>query len=123
MTVDLIKENGIIQEVVINKAEYFDNNTWDKTAIAITSDMQKVIDEIIMIYDETAFGEPEPRCNSIYDYYGVGGIGNSVSGIDYTPLTMLIKENKMGVSTKVFVNFKDFSQANLHVVRVIVRIL
>ncbi|MGD4514717.1 hypothetical protein QT738_22635, partial [Xanthomonas citri pv. citri] len=28
LTVDLIKENGIIQEVVINKAEYFDNNTW-----------------------------------------------------------------------------------------------
>ena len=27
LTVDLIKENGIIQEVVINKAEYFDNNT------------------------------------------------------------------------------------------------
>ena len=23
-------------------------------------------------YDETAFGEPEPRCNSVYDYYGVG---------------------------------------------------
>ena len=72
LTVDLIKENGIIQEVVINKAEYFDNNTWDKTVIDITSDMQKVVDEIIVIYDETAFGEPEPRCNSIYDYYGVG---------------------------------------------------
>ena len=72
LTVDLIKENGIIQEVVINKAEYFDNNTWDKTTIDITSDMQKVVNEIIMIYDETAFGEPEPRCNSIYDYYGVG---------------------------------------------------
>ena len=72
LTVDLIKENGIIQEVVINKAEYFDNNTWDKTVIDITSDMQKVVDEIIMIYDETAFGEPEPRCNSIYNYYGVG---------------------------------------------------
>ena len=72
LTVDLIKENGIIQEVVINKAEYFDNNTWDKTVIDITSDMQNVIDEIIMIYDETAFGEPESRCNSVYDYYGVG---------------------------------------------------
>ena len=69
LTVDLIKENGIIQEVVINKAEYFDNNTWDKTIIDITSDMQNVANEIIMIYDETAFGEPEPRCNSIYDYY------------------------------------------------------
>ena len=45
---------------------------WDKTVIDITSDMQKVVDEIIMIYDETAFGEPEPRCNSVYDYYGVG---------------------------------------------------
>ena len=72
LTVDLIKENGIIQEVAINKAEYFDNNTWDKTVIDITSDMQKVVDEIIMIYDETAFGEPEQQCNSVYDYYGVG---------------------------------------------------
>ena len=78
LTVDLIKENGIIQEVVINKAEYFDNNTWDKNTIDITSDMQNVANEIIMIYDETAFGEPEPRCNSIYDYYGVGGIGSRV---------------------------------------------
>ena len=43
-----------------------------KQLIDITSDMQKVVDEIIMIYDETAFGEPEPRCNSVYDYYGVG---------------------------------------------------
>ena len=83
MTVDLIKENGIIQEVVINKAEYFDNNNWDKTVIDITSDMQEVVDEIIMIYDETAFGEPEPRCNSVYDYYGVGR--NIVDGVGKAP--------------------------------------
>ena len=37
----------------------------NKTVIDITSDMQKVVDEIIMIYDETAFGEPEPTWHCI----------------------------------------------------------
>lgn len=71
LTVELLKENDIIQDVLITKAKYWYEDTHTSSEITITKYLQNLADNIIKKYDETAFTDYEPQYKSDYDMYGV----------------------------------------------------